>query len=248
LQRIIFLFLQFICVSGLLGQNVGRIPDPNPKRLKSEITKFKEYDRKNAPPENAILFLGGSAIFHWNTYNAFEDLPILNRGIISEEIPDMIYYFDTIVKPYSPSVIVLYCGDDFLWIQSSYTIFRHFREFRKLLSDQLPETTLVYMAANMSASRWATDPRIPKLNDTVQSMCRNDKKMIYVDTESPLLNKDGVLDYYLFNSDHKQLNAEGYMKWEAALEPVLRLEYKRLYDLYQSQGPEALIKELEDKK
>src|SRR6202044_813897 len=80
----------------------------DPKRFEKEIDAFTMADKTNPPPKNAILFIGSSTLRKWTTLA--EDFPgrsVFNRGFGGSQMSDAVYYFDRIVAPYQPNLIVL---------------------------------------------------------------------------------------------------------------------------------------------
>ncbi len=76
-------------------------------------TRFAEIDRKQTPPENAVLFVGSSSIRMWeNLRTSFPNLKVINRGFGGSRLEDVNHYFDQIVAPYKPKTIVLYAGEN----------------------------------------------------------------------------------------------------------------------------------------
>src|ERR1039457_6477911 len=85
----------------------------DPHRFEKEIAAFGRAHKTNPPPKNAILFLGSSSIRKWTTLaRDFPGHKVFNRGFGGSELSDSVYYFDRIVLPYRPKMIVLYAGSN----------------------------------------------------------------------------------------------------------------------------------------
>src|SRR5687767_10953145 len=109
LRRIQGWQMAFIC-SGL---SFVAAADRDPAKWEKEIQAFEESDRLHPPPKGATLFLGSSSIRYWtNLPEAFPGLTTVGRGFGGSHVPDALAYFDRIVRPYEPSSIVLYAGDN----------------------------------------------------------------------------------------------------------------------------------------
>src|SRR5690606_25008770 len=65
---------------------------PAPTRFEAEIEAFRAWDRKNAVPADAVLFVGSSSIRMWATAVSFPDLPVVNRGFGGSQISDVNHY------------------------------------------------------------------------------------------------------------------------------------------------------------
>jgi len=82
-------------------------------RWENDIQAFEASDRTNAPPSNAILFVGSSSIRLWKTLaEDFPEWPVINRGFGGSQVADSVAFVDRIVTPYRPRQIVLYAGDN----------------------------------------------------------------------------------------------------------------------------------------
>src|SRR5262245_57010070 len=77
----------------------------------NEIQAFEASDKTNPPPQHGILFIGSSSIRLWKTLAAdFPGRPVINRGFGGSQIIDSVNYFDRLVLPYHPKLIVFYAG------------------------------------------------------------------------------------------------------------------------------------------
>src|SRR5580692_9618664 len=84
---------------------------PQAHRFETNVLAYEAADRTNAPPPGAILLAGDSQFFRWKTLA--EDLPgytVINRGIDSFQMSDLLYFTDRLVLPYKPRLIVLHVG------------------------------------------------------------------------------------------------------------------------------------------
>jgi hypothetical protein len=76
-------------------------------RFEKQVLTYEAEDKTNPPPKNAILLVGDSQFYRWKTLA--EDLPdftIINRGIDSFQFSDILNYYDRLVTPYRPRMII----------------------------------------------------------------------------------------------------------------------------------------------
>ncbi|MDG2375691.1 MAG: hypothetical protein P8M18_05000, partial [Woeseiaceae bacterium] len=108
--------LMHLCVFVILlclgSEAYADAPDPDPGRFTNAIETFSVWDNKNSFPEGAILFVGSSSVRFWSTATAFPGKPIINRGFGGSEISDVIHFYAQVIKPYAPTKIFLYAGDN----------------------------------------------------------------------------------------------------------------------------------------
>jgi lysophospholipase L1-like esterase len=205
-----------------VGAPEAKSSNPDPARFKNEIAAFRAWDRKNAFPRDGVLFVGSSSIRLWPTAESFPDLPVINRGFGGSHISDVNHFADKIVIPYAPRLIVFYAGDnDVADGKSPQQVFNDFRAFARRVHEQLPATTIVFLPIKPSVLRWKKWPQMQAVNARVKELSRNDERLVYVDTASPMLNAHGRPRAELFRKDGLHLNAKGYAIWNETLAPVL---------------------------
>src|SRR3954468_12918051 len=96
-----------LSVIGLVGKICGA--ETPVSRWEKDIAEFEASDKTNPPPQHANLFIGSSSVRLWtNLANDFPDFKVINRGFGGSEIKDSVYFFDRIVTPYKPKMILLY--------------------------------------------------------------------------------------------------------------------------------------------
>lgn len=198
------------------------VEDPDPLRFEEEIKLFEEFDSKNSFPEDAILFVGSSSIRMWKTAEAFPEMPVINRGFGGSHFSDLQYYYDELVLPYDPSVVVLYEGDnDVASGKSNDQVFEDYLEFTDRLASDFPDARLVFVPIKPSSSRWEMWPQMKEANQRIKNHMSENDQFYYVDLASPILGSDGTPDDSLFLDDLLHLNEDGYVKWNAAIRSTL---------------------------
>src|SRR5690348_15876812 len=81
----------------------------NAQPFANDIAAFKKQDSIDAPPKNAILFVGSSSFTKWKDVQSyFPGHTIINRGIGGSVLNDVIRYEKDSIFPYQPKQIVIY--------------------------------------------------------------------------------------------------------------------------------------------
>ena len=195
---------------------------PDPARFDSEIAAFENWDRQNAVPPDAVLFVGSSSIRMWQTAESFPNLPVINRGFGGSHISDVNHFADRIVLKYKPRLIVFYAGDnDIAAGKSPQHVEGDFKTFAQLVHDRLPEARIVYLPIKPSIARWKRWPQMQQANQLIQSFSKSDDRLLYIDTATPMLDADGIPRDDLFLDDGLHMNAKGYRLWTEILAPHL---------------------------
>ncbi len=184
------------------------------KNWDPSIRAFEEADRKNPPPASPILFVGSSSIRMWDLPSSFPDQPILNRGFGGSELSDAIRYFDRIVLPYRPRLILLYEGDNDIGNgETPDQVVADYQRFAKLVRTKLPDTHFAFLPIKPSLKRWNLWPQMTRANEAIQQLCAEDDNLHYLDTVTPMLGEDGKPMPALFKEDGLHLNPAGYRAW-----------------------------------
>jgi lysophospholipase L1-like esterase len=213
-----FVFLTVLCLS---SEAHADAPDPNPGRFAKDIENFVVWDSKNSFPESAILFVGSSSVRFWPTATAFPGKPIINRGFGGSEISDVIHFYDQVIKPYAPTKIFLYVGDnDIEHGKMADQVFEDYKELVAIVQSDFPRVNLIFISIKPSKRRWDKWPLMVEANRLVREYSESHPNLGYADLATPLLDADGN-PRDVFIDDGLHLNARGYSLWHQALAPYL---------------------------
>jgi lysophospholipase L1-like esterase len=183
-----------------------------PERWEPEISAFEAKDRLNPPPKGAVVFTGSSTIRLWKTLS--EDLPsvaALNRGFGGSQMSDLVHYFDRLLLPCEPGVVVVRSGGNDLHAGKPVEqVLGDFKALAEKLHASLPKTGLVYIALSPSVSRWSEDEQTRALNLAVREYAKGSGWVKYIDAYDVSLGADGLPRAELFVKDMLHFNAEGY--------------------------------------
>jgi lysophospholipase L1-like esterase len=203
----------------LLQTGLARAEQPFAK----EIAAFTAADQTNPPPQHAVLFIGSSSIRRWTTLaRDFPNHQVINRGFGGSQISDSVYYFDTIVAPYHPRVIVLYAGsNDINAGKTPEQVLEDFKAFARAVHRTLPETRLFFISIGTSPSRWRQVEKVREANRLIRACIAHDDKLGFIDVFPAMLGTDGKPKPDIFVSDRLHLNAKGYAIWKSLIAPHL---------------------------
>jgi len=195
----------------------------DPKRFAQEIDAFAAADATNPPPKNAILFVGSSTLRLWKTLAAdFPDRKVFNRGFGGSQMSDAIYYFDRIVTPYQPSLIVLYEGaNDIADRKTPEQVFDDFKTFVAKVHEQLPRARLDYISILNTPIRADQAGKVKEANRLIRDFIAKDPKLDYIDAFPAFLGSDGKSNPEFFLFDRLHPNAKGYAILQSIIAPYL---------------------------
>jgi lysophospholipase L1-like esterase len=201
----------------------GILDWPEVNRWEETILAFEARDRQSAPPKGALLFVGSSSIVGWDVARFFPDLVTINRGFGGSQLADSVHYFDRIVLPHQPKVVVLYAGDnDIPSGKSPEVVAADFEQFLARVKRDLPGTHLVYIATKPSISRWALRDQYQKANALIREQCEREPLASYLDIWPAMLGEDGTPRPELYKADGLHLSEAGYQIWTTLLRNHLK--------------------------
>lgn len=195
----------------------------DPTRFEGEIQQFERRDAIHPPPANPILFVGSSSFRVWtNLTGEFPDLPILNRGFGGAHFSDINHYFDRVVRPYHPRLIVVYAGDnDVAAGKPPERVLSDFQEFVRRVRATSTNTEVAMISIKPSPSRlaWLYDQK--RANALMCDYARTQKKVSFLQIFSEFLDPMGAPRSEFFLADQLHLNKMGYRVWKRVLGPYL---------------------------
>jgi lysophospholipase L1-like esterase len=196
----------------------------DPSVFEPEIRKFEVVDRRTPPPLNAILFTGSSSIRLWTNLTAdFPNRVVLNRGFGGSHMSDLLHFFDRVVVPYRPKLIVVYEGDNDLASGKTVdAVVADYREFVRRVEVQLPGTPVAFLAVKHSRARLAQMEIQRELNTRLKAIATEGKGLSFVDTCTPILDRAGQPRAELFRDDGLHLNERGYLEWQRVVGDFLQ--------------------------
>lgn len=194
----------------------------DPHRFDEAIEAFEAADRKSMPDKGKVLFLGSSSIRRWDTATAFPGIDFINRGFGGSQTSDCIHFFDRIVKPYEPSVIVFYEGDnDINAGKTVEQVFEDFQTFTAMVRKELPQTKIVYIPIKPSIKRAQLWPLMDLVNQLARVRSQKSDYLYYADIATPMLATGMPPSKSLFADDGLHLSDEGNAMWAGVIRPVL---------------------------
>jgi len=198
----------------LLGRLTGAESAATP-RFEPEVLKFEALDRRTPPPPRPILFVGSSSIRLWtNLPSSYQGKTVLNRGFGGSTYRDLLRYFNRVVLPYGPSVMVVYEGDnDLADGRNPAEIAQDLGLFLDRALTELRGTSVVLLTVKPSPSRSHLMEVQMEFNARLKRMAQSRKGVVVAEVGPPLLDAQGRPDPRFFAADRLHLNAAGYEAW-----------------------------------
>jgi lysophospholipase L1-like esterase len=190
-----------------------------------QISGYEKNDRIHPPPMGAIVFTGTSSIFFWDTLSEdMKPLKAINRGFGGSHLSHVNKYASRIVIPYRPRAVVLYAGENDMswpWSKSSDTVLQDLQQFVQVVHTALPDAWIYYVSMKPDPARWGNWPALDNANRKIESYCRTQDRVTFIDVSRAMLDEHGLVRHELFGRDGLHMNAQGYALWTSIIKPVL---------------------------
>lgn len=191
-----------------------------------DIEAFKKEDQSSFPQKGSILFVGSSSFTNWkDVQKDFPTYKIINRGFGGSSLTDLIRYAPTVIYPYQPKQVVIYCGEnDFVSSTNANadTVFMRFSQLFGMIRRELPKAHILFVSIKPSPSRAKYMPEMVKANALIKSFLKKKTKTGFVDVYNKMLLTDGSPMTNIFLGDKLHMNRTGYDIWQKAILPHLK--------------------------
>ena len=194
-------------------------PPPDPKRFDAEVAAILDREAAQPPAQGGILFIGSSNIRKWPIKAAFPDLPLINQGFGGSQATDSTYFFDKLVLPFHPKLIVFHAGgNDISAGRTPKEVASDVEDFIARVHSELPEAKVIYIGLFPAPIRWQMEDKFHETTRLLTAALRHDRKVTFLDPEKVLLSSEGTIRPEIYEPDRLHLNADGYAimtKWIA---------------------------------
>ena len=170
LKRGLRLFLVGVVFLPASAPNFARAAE---RRFEPEIRALAQADQAAPPQRGGIVFAGSSLFRLWTNVTVhMAPLPVRNRAFGGSRTGDQLDYFEQVVTPCAPRVVVYYCGSNDLKAgDEPEAIFDRFRAFSERLRREFPNTRLLFVSATRSPDRAARWDRVDRYNALARDYC-----------------------------------------------------------------------------
>ena len=201
----------FICFS----MGFAFADEVDPSRFNDDIAKVEKRIARGDSKPGEVLFVGSSSIRLWDLKKSFPEQSYNNHGFGGSHISDVIHFFDRVVTPVKPSVIVFYAGDNDLAAKKTpETVVADYKRFMKLVDEKCPDChAVVYIPVKPSIKRWEQRDVQMATNAAIAGLSVSNSKLHTVDIVTPMLGPDGTPRKELFAEDGLHLSRAGYEIW-----------------------------------
>ena len=106
-------------------------------------------------------------------------------------------------------------------IRPSKRIANTFHQFCKKVHKEFPECRIYFLSIKPSIARWNLWSTMRAANNHIAAECTRDKRLIFVDIASDMLNDAEKPRKEIFKKDKLHMTRKGYVIWRNTLKPIL---------------------------
>jgi len=192
-------------------------------RFERTVRKYEAADKASPPPRGALLLAGDSQFYRWKTFE--DDLAgytVVNRGIDSFQLSDLIQYADRLVLPYAPRMIVLHVGgNDVHNGKTPEQVVSDFKTFVAKVRARLPHVTIAFSSITPGPGRWDEAERRKATNQAIKAYVATGRGLAFIDLWDAMLTPEGKPREDLWVEDRIHPNHAGYLVRVQIMRPFL---------------------------
>ena len=194
----------------------------------AEVAKFA---LQPVPAPGGVLLVGSSNFRKWtNVVMDLAPLPVTNRAFGGSQTSHQLMFFDQVVPPCRPALIVWYCGsNDIKGKKDAASILGRTEEWINRVK-QMDPTTGVLLVSVIRAPQKHRDGQVAvvdAVNSGYEEIARNKEGVFYVDVNPALQSTTGEPKAELYVQDGLHLNGEGYHQMTTLLKPAIEKHWKK---------------------
>jgi len=197
-------------------------------RFESTIENYRRFDKRNSLAQNPILFVGSSSIVFWETSQSFPDYPVINRGFGGASLPEVLHYYDDVIKKHNPSMLVVYCDIDVERGETPEFAVNAFKQLVNRVESDFPqvEIMLLSMKPTLIDDVLGKDVRKNKFitNNLLADFSGERENRHYVDITSVMIEEGTRLKDEIFIADGMHMNNLGYTLWD----PIIKEKISKI--------------------
>jgi hypothetical protein len=200
----------------------GAVPTTAPSKFAGEVGRFAASP---PPVPGGVLLVGSSTFKRWT--NAVQDLsplPITNRAFGGSQTSHQLMFFDQVVSPCHPKLIVWYCGsNDVKGKKEPQSILQRTEEWldKVMKYDSSIQVLLVSIHRCPQKHRDSQIVVVDAVNHGYEKIARSKEGVFYVDVNPALQSLTGKPRAELYVEDGLHLNREGYYQMNTLLKPAI---------------------------
>lgn len=183
-----------------------------PAWFEAEVAALEQRMRCLCGQRNVVLFYGSSSFTLWHDLAAyFPGYEVANLGFGGSTLENCVEYFERLVVPLEPRVLVLYAGDNDLADGSSpEAVLDRLGAIIRRKRETLGTIPMAYVSIKISPARFFIMHKIAYTNRIIERALATEGEVEYVDITRRMIGRGmgPLLGYY--SEDPLHMNRDGY--------------------------------------
>jgi len=218
----------FLCFSFCSWAVPGAGVAVGTNKYTAEVAKFA---LQPVPAPGGVLLVGSSNFRKWtNAVTDLAPLPVTNRAFGGSQTSHQLMFFDQVVPPCRPGLVVWYCGsNDIKGKKDATSILERTEEWISRVK-QMDSAAAVLLVSVIRAPQKHRDGQVAvvdAVNRGYEEIARSKEGVFYVDVNPALESPTGESRAELYVSDGLHLNGEGYRQMTTLLKPAIEKHWKK---------------------
>jgi lysophospholipase L1-like esterase len=179
--------------------------------------KRLENDRLKLGYDPETIFYGSSSIRLWTSlYQDFGSIKPVNLGFGGSTLAACVWFFERIMAPYNPKMLIIYAGDNDLGDgRHPEEVFIFFQEMAVKMADRFGDLPCYFISLKPSITRWQLANAYRFTNTIIETEIKKyNNNWHFIDVFSKMLDASGRPKNEYYASDGLHLSEKGYQLWK----------------------------------
>lgn len=192
---------------------------------------MEKFAERPVPAHGGVLLVGSSIFKRWtNAATDLAPLPVTNRAFGGSQTSHQLMFFDQVVPPCRPDLIVWYCGsNDVKSGKEPGIVLDRTREWIGKVQAILPGAAILMVSVMDSPQkrRDGQSAAVREVNRLLREMTgQKEERLFYVEVNPAFEDGAGAARADLYLEDGLHLNADGYRELTRILRPAIEQHWK----------------------
>ena len=218
--------MSFVCIHSWGAEVVT--PTATTNKFANEVGRFANLP---SPAPGGVLLVGSSIFKRWtNAVTDLAPLPVTNRAFGGSQTSHQLMFFDQVVPPCRPQLIVWYCGsNDIKGKKDPASVLERTEEWLDKVKKFDPSIQVILVSTHRSPQKRKDGQMegVDALNRGYQELSKKRDGVFYVDVNPALENAKGESKDDLYVADGLHLNVEGYQQMATLLKPAMEKYWRK---------------------
>jgi hypothetical protein len=203
------------------------VPTGTTSKFAGEVARFEFLPN---PSPGGVLLVGSSTFKRWT--NAVEDLsplPVTNRAFGGSQTSHQLMFFEQVVPPCRPQLIVWYCGsNDIKGKKDPHSVLQRTEQWldKVMKYDSSIQVLLVSIHRCPQKRKDGQIEGVDAVNQGYQILAQKREGVFYVDVNPALESVTGESKAELYLEDGLHLNPSGYEKMATLVKRAIQSHWK----------------------